>query len=371
MNNKLPKGLYIPNDGKIIWASVGVPGQRRTIKESTGTTVIAEAEIYYLKLKLAVHEGTYVPKRLRSREEGRNPKGSITLERGLHRWALEKEKQSVYWSDLITAVLTALNPNTPVDHIGNAEMYSLKAFCSDRGNAPTTINKKLNLVYQMLNHAQKVWKISLPVFPDFDEIRIETRKAKKEFDFTLSHELEDDMLDFCLNQESTASKPWADYHDLMVVCIETGCRVGEVLQLNPNDVNIKGRRVHVRCWDDDQSTKTGVNRDVPMTDRCRDVFMNRNTHERPFASFKDTQHAYRLWQVIRDHFKLPVNKGADQKCFRRTCGTRLMGEARLSQKEVAEWLGHADVASTEHYLKIMPGVLDTVLDMVNNARPSI
>ena len=124
---------------------------------------------------------------------------------------------------------------------------------------------------------------------------------------------------------------------LMRVLIDTGMRRGEVLGLEPD--NLDGD--WVRLW----KTKTGKARSVPLTPEARRLL---EKHV-PFQIKKHQVH--RFWAKIREDIGLEKDDQFVLHTLRHTTATRLLKKTR-NIAMVQKMLGHSNISTTLRYAHI-------------------
>lgn len=124
---------------------------------------------------------------------------------------------------------------------------------------------------------------------------------------------------------------------LIRVLIDTGMRRGEVLGLQPD--NIDGD--WVRLWE----TKTGKARSVPLTPESKELLLRHV----PF-DIKPHQ-VHRFWAKIREDIGLAKDKQFVLHTLRHTTATRLLRKTR-NIAMVQKMLGHSNITTTLRYAHI-------------------
>jgi integrase len=125
--------------------------------------------------------------------------------------------------------------------------------------------------------------------------------------------------------------------DITIVLMETGMRLGEVLNLTNAHVDLDEDTLLVKA---DQS-KSGKARLVPMSSRCREVIKARNTAGKLFPVRKE--YVSRIYKRFREAAGL--DDGFVPHACRHTCASRLLnGGATLFH--VQRLLGHASIGVT-------------------------
>lgn len=162
-------------------------------------------------------------------------------------------------------------------------------------------------------------------------------------------------------------RQWRAFKRLIVLLIDTGCRLGEPIQSGPSHIKRKpgrdkdgqmvtGMWFHVRK----EITKNGRSRDVPLTARLREMLPELNANAaggRWFPWPHGSSGPLYLLQCIREDMKLRGFDFDDVKLhtLRHTCATRL-AEGGLDLIALRDWLGHTDIKITaQRYVHLMNG----------------
>lgn len=145
--------------------------------------------------------------------------------------------------------------------------------------------------------------------------------------------------------------------DPIVFAIETGLRKEEQFSLTRADINVDAREVTVRA----EIAKNGLERKVPITDRCLEIIQRLPTAIGAAPVFV-TQEGERyspnsptLYEALQKACRRAGVPPCSWHDLRRTCGCRLLLERNFSMEEVSLWLGHADIKITQKryaFLKI-------------------
>ena len=142
--------------------------------------------------------------------------------------------------------------------------------------------------------------------------------------------------------------------DLIIAALETGCRVGELLALRWRDVKW-GSNVLLLLAD---VTKPHQARDVPMSRRLKAVLEMRR--HAPDGTLHGPDR-YVFGNEVGEQAK-SVRTAWENTCeraeiedlhfhdLRREFGSRLRETPGMSDHEVRDWLGHANITTTRRYL---------------------
>lgn len=169
--------------------------------------------------------------------------------------------------------------------------------------------------------------------------------------------------------------------DIIDVCIGTGCRIGEVLALRWEDIDLDAGTITVAGTTDDH----GGRKDTPKTDKSRRTMpvddglvkalqARWDRPEREYMGdpvFPTITGGYRIVTNVEAQLRkaretmtieIPENWKITPHKFRSTAGTRI--ERDHGMLAAARWLGHSSTAVTErHYLarpKVLPNYSETL-----------
>jgi integrase len=208
-----------------------------------------------------------------------------------------------------------------------------------RGNADSTVNRKLAALGKLLSFAQSRGIIKA-------KPRIERQREKQGRLRYLTIEEERRILQHIANAGDT------DFHDLVVFLVDVGCRIGEACRMKWSDVD----DVYVRFF----RTKSGKNRAVPQTARVRAILGRRALArgEGPFMKWSPNT-ATKRWSDYRKEVGLSDTE-AVLHSLRHTCASRLV-QAGTPIQVVQQWLGHETLQMTLRYAHLAPcNLLDAV-----------
>lgn len=210
-----------------------------------------------------------------------------------------------------------------------------------RGNSNATINRKMAALSKLLRKAYKMGTIhSLPEFR-----RQKERAGRIRF---LDHDEEERLF-------AAIRKRSEDAWRLSIFLVDTGCRLGEALNLTWNDV--QGGRASF--W----ITKSARSRTVPLTKRALSVVkIPKNGYEGPFAMLRQAS-----FRAIWNEAKMEVGMGDDDQlvphALRHTCASRLV-QGGIDLRRVQMWLGHQTLTMTMRYAHLATNDLDPCVDVL-------
>ncbi len=292
-----------------------------------------EARLAELRMKLAIEEG-----RDPRRESGRQrmPAGTTpeSLE-DLRNYCLQNVWRGTRSEDTAIStsgrVLEEIGGSTPIKSISTGTVRELGINLKSQGLAPATINRIVGSLGRMLTiAAEERW---IDQRPKIVKVEVPAKEARflSEEELTL---LFAGLLE--VSQEA---------HDLGVFLLWTGCRVGEALSLEWSDIDFENDRVTFR------KTKTNQNRTVPLPQRAAKVMRRRMsaTHA-PFTIKQDT--FGKQWNRVKKTVGLTESE-ITPHTLRHTCASRLVMSG-VSLYEVARWLGHTSISTTQIYAHLAP-----------------
>ena len=223
--------------------------------------------------------------------------------------------------------------------ISKQDIVLLKDDLLAKGRAASTVNHYLNALSQLYQIASNEWglKLSNPI------VGIKRMSEPQGRMKRLSIEAESALLSYCnLNG--------FDYlANIIVIAIETGMRSGEILSMRWEDVDFVNRRALLR------HTKNGDSRQVPLTNRAKQILEQLSSKETDELVFEPCRWA------IRRHFAKAVkqsaksHKGAQNPFIGlRFHDLRHEALSRLSDKglnviEIAHISGHRTLTMLKRY----------------------
>ncbi len=218
------------------------------------------------------------------------------------------------------------------------------------GRSPATVNRRMSILSAVLREAHRQGLIqALPPVPHLKEPPGRER--------ILTEQEEGTVLAYCRrmgNDDCAERRPeWGRMADLVVILLDTGCRLSEVLQAHPE--NILGDALVVPS----ARSKSGKGRTVPLTERALQA-------ARRFAAGPPwtVDHAGHIFGKVRRALGLP---DVCLHVLRHTCAVRLL-TAGVPIYTVSRWLGHSSVKVTERYARHTTGDLAGARDLLERRR---
>lgn len=148
--------------------------------------------------------------------------------------------------------------------------------------------------------------------------------------------------------------------DLCVLLSETGLRLSECLGIGKvsngkliTEVNLEKKQV--TSW----INKGGHPRTIPLLRKSLTILERRGKIAFPLLEKRTVE-----WYWARMRKALDLGEDCVMHVYRHTCASRLL-RSGCSLKEVQEWLGHADLRTTEIYLHLMPNALQKAAERLD------
>ncbi len=212
----------------------------------------------------------------------------------------------------------------------NLELRTLKAF----------LNVALRWGYISSNHISHVRKLKV----EEKRLYMTDVEIKRFFDALLLH------------REESNRKPHRDrilrYIQFYEFLLNTGLRREEGTQLQASDVDLEAGVVHLR------KTKDKEARDVPLTDRAREILIA--VGEKLFSELSNNSVTKTFTQTCKDAGLV----GFKLHSLRHTFATRLI-ELGVDVLTVSKILGHSDINTTLVYAKVQRQTMQNAVARLN------
>jgi len=201
-----------------------------------------------------------------------------------------------------------------------------------RKRSDATINRKLAVLSVLVKEAVERGHLA----KGFTVGLLRERQGRVRY---VTREEEGHMVDWCV---ATGNHDLLDY---IVVSLDTGFRQGEVLKIKSSDVG----RANLWTYD----TKSGKNREVPLTARARAVLERRaKWGDKPVFQM-EPQWLRDKWRKMQTAMGLIDDEEFVPHCLRHTFVTRLL-ERGVDIKTVQELAGHERIETTQRYAHTSP-----------------
>lgn len=213
-----------------------------------------------------------------------------------------------------------------------------------KGNTDATVNRKLASITKLLSTAIEQGIIKTK--PAVKQVRERNGRVRY-----LSQEEERALLQLAQEHEYMGT-----YH-LIIFLLDTGCRVGEAMKLQPCDVNKQFKSVVFT------DTKNGTNRTIPLTDRALASAFGWKRLTQPKFNHQ--------WNRLRSAMGLAQDIHMVPHILRHTCASRLVQNG-VDLRVVKDWMGHKSIAMTMRYAHLrLEDLMQArdVLEGIQRAKP--
>ena len=330
-------GLYRRKNSPYWWASLTAADGRRT-RKSTQTADRKEAEALLSKWRLeAWNQRHWQAKPDRTFDELMLAYLQDTNDQ--HRSGPARIRSTV--RRLYAAFSErSMSSITPVDVRGYIRQRR------DQGAAAGTINKETGLLSAACNHANREWGW------DISNPATGCRQREPE-----------GRLRWLSKAQATALITAADQHTraphlsaFIRLALHTGCRKGELLQLEWSRVDLQARLIYLEA----EHTKSAKRRTIPLNDTARQALLERASHRAEHCPASPWVFSHRNGDRIKDikrSFATACKRaGIDNfrvHDLRHTCAAWLV-QAGVQLAEVRDLLGHGSIQMTERYAHLAP-----------------
>lgn len=145
---------------------------------------------------------------------------------------------------------------------------------------------------------------------------------------------------------------WGQYDlkDALIVSVDTGLRISELLGLKATDILPEGVLVG--------ESKNGESRLVPLTKRSRAILESRTSLKNLFPQGRDWMRS--PWDRLRNHLEL--DDVVWHTLRHTTCSRLVQGGVPLTH--VKEWMGHKTIITTMRYAHLAPKHLQEMVGVL-------
>jgi len=236
---------------------------------------------------------------------------------------------------------------TPVASVGKLHIDRMFTEWRRRGNSDSTLGHKRAYLSKVFGTAVDLEVIpKKPPLPKFRSVEHRTRVIEPDEERALLgfFELRGDF----------------DMVDLIAVGIDTGMRRGELLKLDPE--NVQGGMVRLRG----EQTKNGKGRSIPLTDRARGILHDRKGRGTktlfPALSGRKVNDA---WNEARAHMGLSDDDDFVPHAMRHTFCSRL-GRLGFNAQTIQAMSGHETLEMLKRYTHMDEGTLALAVERLAN-----
>lgn len=342
-------GLYKRKDSPVWWISFCY--NRRQYKKSTGTTDRRLAERIYARVLTQLTEGKWF-----EIDEARQRTFDELMEKFMNEYAVTKEPTT---QKRYRAALSHLRPYFQGRTLADITPRLISDYLNMRRTeaaAPSTICKEYNMLSKAFNLAWKQWEWCR----ENPCQKVQRPQNNRQVTRWLTIEEEKRLLYACrgyLNNQLV---------DIVITALHTGMRLGELLDLRWQDVDLFRKTITVL------KTKNKDPKTIPMTETLADMFRHKAkvVSMSGYVFTTSTGTRIRARNLQREFYKAIKKAQIENFRFhdlRHTFATRLVQQG-VDLYTVARLLGHRDLSTTQRYahhnpesLRASVKILDSVL----------
>ena len=229
-----------------------------------------------------------------------------------------------------------------------SDLEELQEAWRRHGNSVATVNRKTMALSKLLRAAHKAGAVS--AIPEFRKLEEPSERIRfltnREEDALFSH------IRF-LSKE---------YHALSIVLVDTGAKIGEIIDLKWGDISHDASTLHL------SREKGKYDRIIPTTARVAAILapMQRTSQAGPFCMVE--QYKYRaVWNEAKVRAGLGNDEGIVPYVLRHTCASRLV-QGGVDLRRVQLWLGHRTLQMTMKYDYLSTNDLDICASVLDARR---
>ena len=320
--------MSIYKRGKMFYMNFTVNGQR--VFKSTGKFTKKEAKQVEANERQKMLEQV----KLTPQQKAANTLLSEAIDQVYQsRWKTNKDGEFTY-SRAIR--LIKLIGDIQVAKINQEVVETLTAKLDKTNITPATVNRYLAILKTILRNKNQQW--------DF----IKLRKERKGRIRVISRE-EEQQIASILRSSATGPRNlhYDDMADLVLILVDTGMRLSELLNLNYEDINFISNLISI--W----VNKGDRPRSIPMTKRVRAILEYRQVSNNVKAFTLSICQDENSWKIVRKKMMLESDKEFVIHALRHTCASRLVNGG-VDLYVVKEMLGHGSIQITERYAHLNP-----------------
>ena len=265
------------------------------------------------------------------------------------RWAVKKAGMTMLNR---TLAIVGILGDLPLHKIDEIQVNRLSNTLRDQGLSPATLNRYRAYLRTVLNMARKEWRVidKVPTIKNTPEVlkRFKVYSAEEEEKLLLASNL-------------------SFMHDLVVLLVDTGMRLGEALAITNKDIDLDRNIIVLNS----EITKSEKTRSVPMTKRVREMLSTMagiSDRVPVFSVNKDG--VERAWLRVKREAGYEDVEGMVLHALRHTYASRLV-QAGVELYTVKELLGHSTFKMTERYAHLNPAKLQAAVAVLDHPESSM
>ena len=283
-----------------------------------------------------------------------NPKGApITLKDALDAtfkrfW--EGTKSEVENKKKINSILKDWGESRYLNSIDTRSLDTWMDALKARGNTNATINRKMSCLSMSFKWA--IGRDHVVAKPKMERLKEATGRIRY-----ISIEEEYGLLGHLVSLNRM------DVHDAVVIMLDSGCRLGELLRMQAKDFTpaCALQRGRVALWD----TKNGKSRTQPLTARANATLVHlKKLGADRFFPYKPSWIRH-VWDEVKGKLGLTADDQFVPHCLRHTYASRL-AQRGVAIQVIQRLMGHDTIAVTMRYAHLSQGNLDSGVDCLES-----
>lgn len=303
------------------------------------------------------------------------------LRNDIEEWMVEYKKTSVKPStyDRLVGSL-ALMDRYPISTImtDKLQVVDIQRYINkllEDGYALTTIKKQLHLISGFIEHANLLGLLSRPLHKGVKLPSEATVKKHRKQVIAYTRDEQDALRQILMRNDNVA-------YNAVLIMLETGMRVGEVLALSWSDIDWKRRAVRInktvvhvvhkkRSYIQNSAKSYSSNRTIPLSREALDILKRMKENEDVFSNviFHDRNGDMLSYEKLRWWTQKACDEAGvsyyGQHVFRHTFATNCY-EKGCDVKMLSRLLGHADVTITYNvYIHLFGDALEEMRSVVD------
>ena len=263
-------------------------------------------------------------------------------------------------------ILREMIGDVPVADMTYTRLQDLVQELFARGYAAGTVHRKMCAVSKALTEATMLTEADgRPVLAG--KPKMPSVNAKNARDRVLGVDEEHAMFRaIAARSVAEPNRPWVRFAHLMRFLLDTGCRLGEALNVGVNDLKTRNSAVFVSF--PRYTTKNEKPRELPLTTAIRQSLPHlRQTAVGGKLFPMKSQTVWYMFSTIRSELVAEGFAVSDVvlHTMRHTCLTRLARSGKVPLERISDWAGHSTLQVTmDHYRHMMPEDKLSTLDVI-------
>ena len=249
-------------------------------------------------------------------------------------------------------VVSAMGKDFLLSNVDKESILDMLDYWKEQGNSSATRNRKLSAIMTMLDVA-----IDYNLIQESQKPRIKKLPENEGNPCWLSQE----QIELILNVTRKAGRK--EHADVFEFGLNTGLRIGELLNIKVGDVI--GNVLRVSLEDTDTKKHT---RSLPLTDKAKEIVKKHSLDKQSTDKLFDIKYesCRRVWDsIVRKAMGWHKGDNYSIHVLRHTFASLAL-QNKVPLAVIQKWLGHKHIETTQRYAKLSASVLqESVIDIQN------